>query len=278
MREVGEEEERGVAWAHFFTGNLIGDKESMRANGKFDFGALAACVMLWLAICGGCRGLDGAPQAAGDRPAAPGVRLCVATDGNDAWTGCLAAANAGRSDGPLATLEASRQRIRELKRKGPLPAGGVEVVVRGGQYSLSTTFQLDAEDSGAADAPVVYRAAAGEKVCLVGGRPIKTRYFENLPGEDLRTLNDKELDAREWSRPKLDKLVEILPEMIKGYEAVTNQPAWQKMAHMDVSPLEAALSNGMIMHGQSAVNGKNGGGGLAGREAVGLWRKGGGCV
>ena len=143
----------------------------MNVRGKFDFGVLAAGVTLWLTICGGCRGLDGGRQAVGDGPV-PGLRLYVATDGNDAWTGCLAAANAGRSDGPLATLEAARQRIRELKRNGPLPAGGVEVLLSGGRHYLPAPFKLAPEDSGTAGAPVAYRSAPGERAVLSGGRRI----------------------------------------------------------------------------------------------------------
>ena len=46
--------------------------------------------------------------------------LYVATDGNDAWTGKLAAPNAERSDGPLATLAKARDAVRALKAAGPL--------------------------------------------------------------------------------------------------------------------------------------------------------------
>ncbi len=96
----------------------------------------------------------------------------VAKDGNDAWSGNLATAKGDRSDGPLATLEAARQRIRELKKKGPLPAGGVEVVVGGGTHYLPAAFHLDHDDSGTAEAPIVYRAMPGDRAVLSGGRRI----------------------------------------------------------------------------------------------------------
>jgi hypothetical protein len=42
----------------------------------------------------------------------------VSPSGNDAWSGSLAEPNAGRTDGPVATLERARDAIRE-RRRGP---------------------------------------------------------------------------------------------------------------------------------------------------------------
>jgi hypothetical protein len=100
------------------------------------------------------------------------VTLYVATDGNDAHSGRFERPTGDNADGPLATLEGARDKIRLLKKKGPLPAGGVAVVLSGGKYLLPKTFQLGKEDSGTADAPIVYRAAESAKVELIGGRPI----------------------------------------------------------------------------------------------------------
>ena len=96
----------------------------------------------------------------------------VSTVGNDAFSGKLAEPHAGKTDGPLATLTGARNAIRALKKAGPLPSGGVTVVIRGGTYYLDSTFELTKEDSGTADAPIVYRAASAERVRILGGRPI----------------------------------------------------------------------------------------------------------
>lgn len=101
-----------------------------------------------------------------------GLDLHVAADGNDAWTGRTARVNAEKTDGPLATLERARDEIRKLKGRGPLPSDGVTVHIHEGDYVLSQTFTLTAEDSGTAAAPIVYRAHGDEKVRLLGGRPI----------------------------------------------------------------------------------------------------------
>ncbi len=107
--------------------------------------------------------------------AAPAKTLYVSPAGDNAWSGTLPEPNPAKTDGPLATLEGARDRIREFKKHGPLPAGGVTVVLRGGVYERSGPFELSAEDSGTEMAPVVYRAAEGEEVRLTGGRAV-TRF------------------------------------------------------------------------------------------------------
>lgn len=90
------------------------------------------------------------------------AEFTVAVGGNDA--------NPGTEALPFATLERARDAIRQIKNKAPLPEGGVTVEVRGGTYQLTKPFQLSEADSGATNAPVVYRARSGEEVRLVGGR------------------------------------------------------------------------------------------------------------
>ncbi|MBL7223848.1 MAG: right-handed parallel beta-helix repeat-containing protein, partial [Candidatus Brocadiae bacterium] len=77
----------------------------------------------------------------------------------------------GTAAKPLASLAAARDAIRAMRksRGGRLPAGGVRVMIRGGVYPATGTFALAAEDSGTADAPIVYQARAGETVVLDGG-------------------------------------------------------------------------------------------------------------
>ena len=110
-------------------------------------------------------------QSAGpDQRPAPGTILYVAPGGNDAWSGALPEPNGAKTDGPLATLARARDELRRRKAAGA--AGPCTILVRGGTYQLPETFALGAEDSGTPDAPVVYRAQAGEKPVLVGGRRI----------------------------------------------------------------------------------------------------------
>ncbi len=69
---------------------------------------------------------------------------------------------------PLESLEGARDRIRALRREGQTIPGGIEVRVEG-VFRVGQTFRLSAEDSGTAESPVVYRAAAGAKPVFRGG-------------------------------------------------------------------------------------------------------------
>ncbi len=103
---------------------------------------------------------------------ATGATIYVAPSGKDTWSGKFAEPNAARSDGPLATLEGAEKKIAAMKKAHRLPAGGVTVVLGNGTYALTQTFQLGKDDSGTAEAPIVYRAAEGAKVQVIGGRVI----------------------------------------------------------------------------------------------------------
>ncbi len=110
----------------------------------------------------------------------------VAPEGNDAADGSVTR--------PFATLSRARDAIRELKKKGPLPAGGVAVNVRAGGYALTRSFELSAEDSGAAAAPVVYRAWPGETPRLHGARLLGATDFK--PVTDPKEAERLDASAR----------------------------------------------------------------------------------
>lgn len=110
--------------------------------------------------------------AFGGFTAAQALDLHVATTGNDGWSGRLAAPNAARTDGPLASLAGARDAIRKLKAQGPLREP-VWVLVAGGRYALTAPLELGPEDSGSATAPISYQAAANAKPVFSGGRVIR---------------------------------------------------------------------------------------------------------
>ncbi|MDF7822659.1 right-handed parallel beta-helix repeat-containing protein [Pontiellaceae bacterium B12227] len=91
--------------------------------------------------------------------------LYVAPDGNDQWSGRLA--DSQQADGPLATLDAARAKVRQLKAKKP--GDSFEVQIRGGNYSLRKTVVFAPEDSGSKGAPIVYKAFPGETPVFTGG-------------------------------------------------------------------------------------------------------------
>ncbi len=98
------------------------------------------------------------------------LRLFVATNGNDQWSGRLTAPNRKGTDGPLATLEGARDRLRQ--QASDVSIGGARVVIRGGLYRLRQPFRLEPRDSGTTAHPVVYEAAEGERAVFSGGRQI----------------------------------------------------------------------------------------------------------
>jgi len=109
---------------------------------------------------------------------AKGVEFFVSPNGNNNWSGRLAQANIEKTDGPLATLAAARDAIRNV------PADKQRrIVLRAGEYFLQKPLLLDAGDSG-----LEITAAEGEKVVLYGGRKIgswrkegKRFFIANLP-------------------------------------------------------------------------------------------------
>lgn len=126
----------------------------------------AACLLSLALVAGG---------------AAAGQEYWVSPAGRDT--------NEGTRQRPFATLTRARDAVREAKAGG-LPRGGVTVWLRGGAYALDRTFELDARDSGTAEAPVVYRSAPGEEVRLVGGKQIPAGAFKLVTDRDaLRRLN-----------------------------------------------------------------------------------------
>ncbi|MBI2082517.1 MAG: right-handed parallel beta-helix repeat-containing protein [Deltaproteobacteria bacterium] len=124
------------------------------------------------------------PRLASQRPSSnvssDAVQYYVATNGNDSWTGLLLSPNADRSDGPFATLEGARDRIRELRAAGEI-SPPIIVNIRSGTYVLSRTLELESQDSGEEDRSVVWRAylAPGQKngaAIISGGRRITAEW------------------------------------------------------------------------------------------------------
>ena len=72
----------------------------------------------------------------------------------------------------FATLHRARDAIHELKKNKALPEGGVTVWLCSGEYYMDKDFELVAEDSGMAKAPIVYRAMPGERIRIIGGRQV----------------------------------------------------------------------------------------------------------
>ena len=79
----------------------------------------------------------------------------------------------GSKERPFGSLEEARGALRQDSRFQGKDRLGAVVILRGGRYELSEPFELTAEDSGTADAPVVYRSQEGETAVLSGGRVVR---------------------------------------------------------------------------------------------------------
>jgi hypothetical protein len=99
------------------------------------------------------------------------LNLFVAPGGNDGWSGTSQDANATSTDGPLATLTGARDLIRKLRADGKA-MGPIRVQLRGGDFHLTEPVAFAPEDSGSAEAPVVFEAYPGEQPVIDGGRRI----------------------------------------------------------------------------------------------------------
>jgi len=101
---------------------------------------------------------------------AGGVELHVSPDGNDEWSGRLAAPNADLTDGPVATISRCQTMVRGLLAESEKP--GPVTVTMHGKHRLDQPLVFTPRDSGTAAGPVVWRSAPGETAVLSGARVI----------------------------------------------------------------------------------------------------------
>ncbi|MGQ9564495.1 MAG: right-handed parallel beta-helix repeat-containing protein [Thermogutta sp.] len=93
----------------------------------------------------------------------------VSPQGNDAWSGRLAAPNGEQTDGPFASLQRAQQAVRELRQKEPSREQPVVVAIRGGRYFLEEPLRFEPADSGSEKSPTIYQAYQSESPVISGG-------------------------------------------------------------------------------------------------------------
>ena len=94
----------------------------------------------------------------------------VATNGDDK--------NSGNSKKPFASLVRARDAVQNMKfRRLREP---VTIMVHGGTYCLTNSFELTDKDSGTPKNPVVWQAALGEEVRLAGGSTLPANAFSSI--------------------------------------------------------------------------------------------------
>ncbi len=101
----------------------------------------------------------------------------------------------GSITNPFNSLVKARDAIRSFKAKGSHPAGAIVVQVRGGEYTLKHSFELEAQDSGTEKSPIIYTAYNGESVSLNGGLSFDLTQFSSVSDPEMRQRIPR--DARE---------------------------------------------------------------------------------
>jgi hypothetical protein len=77
--------------------------------------------------------------------------------------------NPGTESKPFASLERARSAVRDTRKS---TTGPVSVTLLGGDYLRTNGFELTAVDSGETKSAVIWQAAKGQRVRLLGGRPL----------------------------------------------------------------------------------------------------------
>ncbi len=113
----------------------------------------------------------------------------VAIDGKDTWSGLYPEPNAEGTDGPLATIEAARDKIRNLKSNGTI-SGKTKVIIRGGRYQISRPIIFTPEDSHTA--------------------------YENFPGEI--PVIDCGIKIKNWSKTRVNGVDAFFSDIKKETE------------------------------------------------------------
>jgi hypothetical protein len=127
--------------------------------------------------------------------AAHSATLYVSPAGSDDWSGVLATPNGERSEGPLATLPAACERIKQIRAE---QNEAVTVLIRSGYHSLAEPWLLDSALTGSPDAPVVFAAYPGEEPIIGGGRAIEGWQPTEINGQAGWVTNLPEVAEGKW--------------------------------------------------------------------------------
>ncbi len=168
-------------------------------------------------------GLVLAPPEAPPAGAAEGPTFYVAPDGDDSRDGA--------EGSPFRTVEAARDAIRDLRADGQDTAGAT-VYLREGAYPRSSSFELGEQDSGTAEAPIVYRSYPGETARLTGGVELDKDAFVPVSDEGVR--------ARIIDESARDKVLQVdLADLgITDYGQISRHGYWRANDVSEVPPME----------------------------------------
>ncbi|MSU58245.1 MAG: right-handed parallel beta-helix repeat-containing protein [Pedosphaera sp.] len=133
----------------------------------------------------GCAAQPGAPRTGAGT-------FFVATNGNDSWSGRVAAPARNGRDGPFATVPRALEAIRE-ERSHPRGVGAPTLYVRDGTYFLTSPVVLKPEDSS-----LRLMAYPGERPVLSAGRAIAGWKEVDVSGKKLWAAEIPGARAGKW--------------------------------------------------------------------------------
>jgi hypothetical protein len=96
----------------------------------------------------------------------------VATDGNDNWSGTLAAPNSKGTDGPFATVTRAQTAVQGILKNPKGRTTTIQVMVRAGTYYLTQPLSFTTVDSGTSALQVIWENYPNETPAISGGLKI----------------------------------------------------------------------------------------------------------
>jgi Bacterial Ig-like domain (group 3) len=113
----------------------------------------------------------------------------VATDGNDSWSGTLPAPNAGKTDGPFATIPRAQTAVRNILGNPGGRTTPITVMIRQGTYWQSQALQFDSSDAGTSQLKVIWENYPSENPVISGGTQLKN--WTNVSGNEWQVSLSK---------------------------------------------------------------------------------------
>lgn len=103
--------------------------------------------------------------------------------------------NPGTKMKPLASPEAARNLLREMRAKNKGQGKPATVFIHAGTYDLESTFLLDSQDGGTKECPITWMAYGSDHVILSGGKTISPDLFTKISNPAaLKRLNKSAAD------------------------------------------------------------------------------------
>ncbi len=97
----------------------------------------------------------------------------------------------GSESAPFKTIPEAQAKIRELKSGDGLPAGGITVFVKDGEYRITEGIVFTEEDSGTEDCPITYVSESEFGAKITGALLLSAEDFEPINEEEKSRLMDK---------------------------------------------------------------------------------------